>query len=63
MTGYGTSRVKGNSRIVLEQVATAAKALPVPEFFMLMTALATNPVFAANRGEDPNAPIDPKTVN
>lgn len=62
-TGYGTNRVKGNSRIMLEQIATAAGALPVPEFFALMTALATSPIFAKNRGEDPNVPTKPELVN
>lgn len=63
-TGYGTSRVKGNSRVVLEQVATACLSLPTPEFFMLMSALATGPLFASNRGERADAvTIDPKLVN
>lgn len=61
--GYGTSRVKGNSRIILDMIGTAIKALPHPEFMALMTAMAYGPDFAVNRGEDPNAPTDPKTVN
>jgi hypothetical protein len=61
--GYGTSRVKGNSRIVLDMAGTIVKSLPVSEFFALMTAMATGPQFAENRGEDPNTPTDPKTVN
>ena len=61
--GYGTSRVKGNSRIVLDMTATICKSLPSPEFFALMTAMATGPQFAENRGEDPHATTPPNLVN
>lgn len=65
-TGYGVSRVKGNSNIVMEMLGQAVKALPPTEFRILLVTMATGDAFAANRGEDPqpqDAAIKPTLVN
>ena len=65
-TGYGVTRIKGNSGILLEMLGNLIKALPSLEFQMLLVAMATGPNYAANRGEAPqtqDAAIKPTLVN
>ena len=66
VTGYCVNRIKGNSMILADMIGAIVKALPVPEFRLLLFTMATSPNFAANRGEDTlsqDAAIKPTLVN
>ena len=62
-TGGGLTKVYGDADTVAQMCCTIAANLPAPFFIKMLTHLAMNPVYAANRGEDIDLAILGSQVN
>lgn len=62
-TGGGLTKIYGDGDTVAQMACTIAEQLPPPLFMKMLTHLAINPQYAANRGEDIDLAVFGSKVN